>query len=140
MSKIYKYNNNSIITNIVKSKSEICIKFDYPSNYNDPYELFLTPDTTDVNDEHVAYLQELLLHVPQLPTTCFSKRPDVTPMWAHYAFDHSGFVIEIDEKKLEESISIGYINDVEYSDSSSLVDMNIVALGSHAFQLTLATP
>ncbi|WP_375280061.1 DUF2971 domain-containing protein [Pseudooctadecabacter sp.] len=55
-------------------------------------------------------MQEL----PQFPTTCFSKSPIVSPMWAHYADNHSGFVLEFDSDRIKEHHPHTPIRDVDY--------------------------
>jgi len=121
---LYKYAPAHVLRKILKDQC-FSIKFDYPKHYNDPLELFLTPK--GVNDEFVfAYYYHLLGQLPQLPTTCFSRRPDVLPMWAHYANNHSGFVIEIDESKLIEYFEAGFIHDVEYKDQIGFCDVSVI--------------
>jgi hypothetical protein len=81
-------------------KEDYCgFKFSFPKDYNDPYELFLTINFED-DPEVIAFYNEIVREIHQLPTTCFSNSPIVTPMWAHYAHNSKGFVIEIDEDKL----------------------------------------
>ena len=72
-------------------------------------------DTTDVREEVLAYYQELVSQIPQYPTVCFSKAPDIIPMWAHYAQESSGFVIEIEEESLACDRDNLAIEDVDYS-------------------------
>src|SRR4051794_31212825 len=107
--KLYKYLSPGNLDSMFARGGLVGLKCDFPKNYNDPFELFLGIDPTEASEEDIAYYIEILGEIPQMPTTCFSKRPDVIPMWAHYGRDHTGYVVEIDEKKLAKSISIGYL-------------------------------
>ena len=112
---IYKYFSSEVI-DLVFQKEDFCgVKCSLPKDYNDPFELFLGVDT-NVPTECLATYQEIVNEIPQLPTTCFSNSPVVTPMWAHYAENHSGFVVEFDVSKLEEAFDGIAIRDVEYRD------------------------
>lgn len=93
-------------------------KCSLPKDYNDPYELFLSIDTT-IEPHLLAFYQESIREIPQYPTTCFSKSPIVVPMWAHYAHSSRGFVVEIDEEKLEELFDKLSIIDITYTDSAN---------------------
>lgn len=83
-----------------------------PKNYNDPFELFLSVNVKDADVEDIAYYLEILGEIPQMPTSCFSKRPDVVPMWAHYGRNHAGYAIEIEEAALAGAVSLGYIENI----------------------------
>ena len=72
-------------------------------------------DTTDVRQDVLAYYQELVSQIPQSPTICFSKAPDIVPVWAHYAHNLSGFIVEIDEQQLDGCKNNLNFEDVEYS-------------------------
>lgn len=114
--KLYKYVGPDIL-DVAFSESDYCgFKFSYPKDYNDPYELFLTIDFED-NSDVVAFYNEIVQEIPQYPTTCFSKSPIVTPMWAHYAHNSKGFVIEVDEEKLESYVADVRVDDVIYQDT-----------------------
>lgn len=114
--KLYKYVGPDIL-DVAFSKDGFCgFKFSYPKDYNDPYELFLTIDFEN-NPDIVAFYNEIINEIPQHPTTCFSKSPIVTPMWAHYAHNSKGFVIEVDEEKLETYVKEANICDVTYQDT-----------------------
>jgi Protein of unknown function (DUF2971) len=67
-----------------------------------------------VGPEALATYRELIYELPQYPTTCFSKSPVVPPMWAHYAQNHSGFVLEFDVDAIKEAFPDIGINDVNY--------------------------
>lgn len=106
------------ILNRAFEKDGFCsLKCSYPKDYNDPYELFLTISFNQTPDV-LAYYKSIVSEIPQYPTTCFSKSPIVTPMWAHYAKNGSGFVIEIDEDKLSNHINYEGLDDVTYQDEA----------------------
>ncbi|KZN32897.1 DUF2971 domain-containing protein [Pseudoalteromonas luteoviolacea] len=95
MEKVYKYFGNDVI-NLVFAREGFCgLKCSLPKDYNDPYELFLGMDL-NTPTEQLAFYKDVVGGIPQNPTTCFSKSPIVSPMWAHYANNHSGFVLEFD--------------------------------------------
>lgn len=113
--KIYKYFSDEVMP-LVFSKEDICsVKCSRPKDYNDPFELFLGVDF-GVSTESLATYREIIQEIPQLPTTCFSKSPCVSAMWAHYGKNHSGFVLEFDKERLEQSFDDIAIRDVEYKD------------------------
>ncbi len=123
-SKIYKYLGSEVL-NLALSKDGVCsFKCSYPKDFNDPYELFLTIDFQQDPDLLATY-KDTIGDLPQLPTTCFSKSPSVIPMWAHYAHNHRGVVVEIDETKLSELMPDINFGDVDYLDSprEGLADM-----------------
>lgn len=106
------------ILNMAFEKDGFCsLKCSYPKDYNDPYELFLTISFQQTPDV-LAFYKEIVSEIVQYPTTCFSKSPIVTPMWAHYANNGTGFVIEIDEDKLSNHIEHKGLDDVTYQDEA----------------------
>jgi hypothetical protein len=64
----------------------------------------------------IAFYSEAVGTLPQLPTTCFSLSPAVLPMWAHYAQNSQGFVVEFDEEKLTSAFPESNFDDVDYRD------------------------
>lgn len=124
--KLYKYSPPEVLQKMFVRKGFVGLKCDFPKNYNDPFELFLSVSAKDADLEDVAYYLEILGDIPQMPTSCFSKRPDVVPMWAHYGRDHAGYAIEIDEASLAGAISLGYLEDIEYSEVMGTVDLGLV--------------
>lgn len=111
--KIYKYFPEAVL-DLVFQKDGFCgMKCSLPRDYNDPYELFLGVDL-DVPTEHLATYRDIIEELPQFPTTCFSKSPIIAPMWAHYAQNHSGFVLEIDVDTLRDYFEEIEIRDVIY--------------------------
>lgn len=113
MPKIYKYFSNKVIDLVFKKDGFCCVRCSLPKDYNDPYELFLGMDLT-VPTEHLASYSDIIDEIPQYPTTCFSKSPIVSPMWAHYAHNHSGFVLEFDVDSLNKHFEGNLISDVNY--------------------------
>ena len=91
------------------------IKCSLPKDYNDPFELFLGVDLS-VGPEALATYREIVYEPPQYPTTCFSKSPVVAPMWAHYAQNYSGFVIEFDVDAIKKALPNVAIKNVNYRD------------------------
>lgn len=113
MPKIYKYFAHDALELIFQRDGYCGIKCSLPKDYNDPYELFLGVDLS-VPPDCLASYKDLIDEIPQLPTTCFSKSPIVSPMWAHYAKEHTGFVLEFDTEKLETCLTGCLIRDVTY--------------------------
>jgi hypothetical protein len=124
--KLYKYIGPDVLELAFSEAGYVGFKCTYPKDYNDPYELFLTIDPNEVEPEILAYYQEILGELPQLPTTCFSNLPNVIPMWAHYACNSKGFVIEVDEETLLKIIPDISIADVDYKDEANVVDLDLV--------------
>lgn len=114
---IYKYFGPDIV-DIALSEHGITLKFSLPKDFNDPYELFLTVDHKSDPGALAAY-QEVIGTLPQLPTTCFSCSPAITPMWAHYGQNISGFVVEFNEEHLKEYRPDAQFGDLTYRDSAN---------------------
>lgn len=114
--KIYKYFSSGVL-DLVFQRDECCaLKCSLPKDYNDPYELFLGVDTT-IPSEDLATYRDIIQELPQLPTTCFSRSPIIPPMWAHYAQNHSGFVLEFDLEEIKATLPDAGLSDVSYRDS-----------------------
>jgi hypothetical protein len=118
MSKIYKYFSNDVIELVFQKEGFCGVKCSLPQDYNDPYELFLGMDLNTPADQ-LAFYNDVISDIPQSPTTCFSKSPIVSPMWAHYANNHTGFVLEFDLEGLQEHFKGNPIWDVTYRDAPS---------------------
>jgi len=112
---IYKYFPSGMLDLVFKRNGFCGIKCSRPKDYNDPFELFLGVDLNVATEELAAY-RELVQELPQFPTTCFSKSPVVAPMWAHYAQNHSGCVLEFDAKALSNSVGDALIKEVSYKE------------------------
>lgn len=125
--KLYKYAGPNILEPMLAG-NKCSLKCSYPKDFNDPYELFLTIDY-NLPPDMLAFYNETIGRIPQFPTTCFSTSPSVIPMWAHYAQNHQGFVIEVDEEKLSSAFpEIGF-GDIKYSDEA---DGDLTNLLGHA--------
>lgn len=122
--QLYKYVSSQFINNVFDSPEHVTLKCSLPKDFNDPYELFLTIDF-DEEPDALAFYADAVGDLDQMPTTCFSRSPDVVPMWAHYAENHKGFVIEFSEKCLTAAFPDSNCQDVTYSDAASedLTDM-----------------
>ena len=114
--RLYKYVSPGNVDNVFAIDEKATLKFSLPQQFNDPYELFLTINFNR-DPEELAFYLDLIGENLQYPTTCFSKSPSVVPMWAHYAQNHQGFVIEFSEEKLEEAFPEASFGDVKYSDT-----------------------
>lgn len=115
--KLYKYFAPELAGRALSQKGAT-LKFSLPSEFNDPFELFLTVDRKSPPST-LAFYEEVIGEMQGKPTTCFSRRPDVVPMWAHYGQNGTGFVIEVDEDALRDEIpDHSAIQDVTYRDSS----------------------
>jgi hypothetical protein len=112
---IYKYVGPSYIDKVIGSHNQVTLKCSYPKDFNDPYELFLTIDFTE-RPEVLAYYSDLVGALQQYPITCFSSFPSIIPMWAHYAQNLEGFVIEFDEGMLAQSFPKSEFGDIDYRD------------------------
>lgn len=113
MPKIYKYFSNDVIELVFQKEGFCGVKCSLPKDYNDPYELFLGMDL-NTPAEQLAFYNDIVSDIHQSPTTCFSKSPIVSPMWAHYANNHTGFVLEFDLAGLQEHFKGNPIWDVNY--------------------------
>lgn len=114
--KLYKYFAPDLAGRAI-SHSGATLKFSMPSEFNDPYELFLTVDHNST-PKTLAFYEEVIGEVQNKPTTCFSRHPDVVPMWAHYGQNGKGFAIEVDEGALRDELgAAGVIQDVTYRDT-----------------------
>ena len=113
---IYKYFSSEIMPLVFQRNGFCGIKCSFPKEYNDPYELFLGVDLT-VSPQLLATYRDIVQELPQDPTTCFSKSPTVAPMWAHYANNHSGFVLQFDIEELARCFKDLVIEEVTYRDT-----------------------
>jgi hypothetical protein len=103
------------------------LRFGLPKDYNDPYELFLLPDGELDGVEERAFYEFFLRNLPQVPVTCFSRRPDSVVMWAHYCQLGSGVCLAIDEEAILSEVDLAYLEDVVYSDEPARVATSLVA-------------
>ncbi|WP_456284533.1 DUF2971 domain-containing protein [Microbacterium sp. JZ101] len=116
--KLYKYLGREL-AGIALTHDGATLKFSLPKDFNDPFELFLTVDRNSP-PETLAFYEEAIGEIEDMPTTCFSSHPDVVPMWAHYGQNGQGFVIEVDEDVLRAELrDDSVIQDVIYRDSAT---------------------
>lgn len=117
MTNLYKFMGADIVDKLMMDETHIGIKFSHLHEYNDPYEFFLTIDFNRGSDE-LAFYNEMISMLTRQPATCFTKSPVISPMWAHYAGNSSGFVIEINEEKFK-----GYLNGIGYLEKCAIADV-----------------
>ena len=115
-SKLYKYFGPEL-AGVALTTNGATFKCSYPKDFNDPYELFLTINFNE-RPAALAFYQEVIGELPQLATTCFSRSPAITPMWAHYGNNLQGFVVEVDKEALSSEFPESRIDDVEYRDDT----------------------
>jgi Protein of unknown function (DUF2971) len=114
--KLYKYFAPQLAESAL-SGNGATLKFSLPTEFNDPYELFLTVDH-DSPPATLAFYDEVIGEITGMPTTCFSRNPDVVPMWAHYGQNGEGFAIEVDEDLLCAQLGDScVVEDVDYRDT-----------------------
>lgn len=123
---LYKYLSPDLVDVVFSKDNQVTLKFSKPKDFNDPYELFLNTDFGG-DSEMLACYAEAIGELPQLPTTCFSRSPIVVPMWAHYAYNHSGFVIEFSEEAIRENLEDARISNVDYKDGPAHDFSDLVA-------------
>jgi len=115
--RLYKYLGPQVIAKAFAAENSVAFKCSLPRDFNDPYELFLTIDYHQ-DPEALAYYRETVGEVTQHPTTCFSNSPEVIPMWAHYAENHEGAVVEVDEACIMQRYPDAAFGDVDYADQA----------------------
>lgn len=115
---LYKYVGPTFFDKVFVGSDKVSLKCGYPADFNDPYELFLTMDFGE-RPELIAFYADVVGKLPQLPVTCFSRSPAVLPMWAHYASNLQGFVLELDEDQLAEHFPESSFGNVDYQDLPS---------------------
>lgn len=122
--KLYKYLPLDVFARMFRARADhVALKCNFPKNYNDPFELFLSVNGQTSDEEVIAYYLEILGEIPQMPISCFSRKPDIVPMWAHYGREHRGFVVELDEQKVADAVTRAYIANVRYSGTSGMIDL-----------------
>ncbi|PDS49721.1 hypothetical protein CO662_21855 [Rhizobium anhuiense] len=118
MKLIFKYFSEGVLEHVFVRDEYVGIKCSLPKDYNDPFELFLGVDL-EQGSELLATYSEVVHEIPSLLTTCFSRSPVVSPMWAHYANDHKGFVIGFDVSSLQQTFPELLVRDMSYRDRPS---------------------
>lgn len=105
--------DDDLIEKIFTRDHFCAVKCSLPKDYNDPYELFLGVDNS-VGPNDLAFYHDVVQEIPQYPTSCFSKSVLSLPMWAHYASNQMGFVIEYDLELLKQYFPNASIQNVKY--------------------------
>lgn len=126
--KLYKYLGPEVTDKVFTDPESCSFRCSLPEDFNDPYELFLIVDYNQ-DPGVLAFYRDTIGQIPQIATTCFSKSPEVVPMWAHYSSNHEGIVIEVDEEKVSKAFPNTGFGDVDYQDAP---DPNILELLHHA--------
>lgn len=116
--KLYKYADAEYLSEIFSYEKKVVLKCTYPKDFNDPYELFLTINFSEP-PEVLAFYNDVIGELPQIPTTCFSRSPSIIPMWAHYAHNLEGFVLELEESILQKRFPESGFGDVDYRDNTN---------------------
>ncbi len=132
LGKIYKYLEYDVLRLALSEEGLCSFRCSYPRDFNDPYELFLTLDFQKQEPELLAYYYDVIGDLPQYPVTCFSKAPDVIPMWAHYGHSHRGVVLEFDENEFSRHFTSARFGDVDYQNEP---DESLEAILSRAFHI-----
>lgn len=122
---LFKFLGPDVVSKALGDDS-VSIRFSFPRDYNDPYELFLAPDKPLRDDDVRAYYEFFLHGIPQAPVTCFSRCPDSVLMWAHYCSESSGVCLGFDEDRLVDEFDYAFIHDVEYSDEPATISTDVV--------------
>lgn len=110
---LYKYVGPAHLEHVFSGDGAVSLRCSYPKDFNDPYELFLAISFME-RPELLAFYEDLIGAIPQLPTTCFSRSPSVTPMWAHYAKELQGFVLALNEEKIAAHFPKSSFGNVDY--------------------------
>lgn len=123
---LYKYFSDDAIQYFDDSEY-FTLKFTKLEDYNDPYEQSLAVDLADDDSDNedifrvkILKYQSAISRCKGYLATCFSNRPDITPMWAHYGNEQRGFVIAINEK-----ILVKYLKDRELKETSDFTIDNV---------------
>lgn len=130
MKIIFKYFSESVVEHVFVRAGHIGIKCSLPEEYNDPFELFLGIDL-DQGSELLATYSDVVHEIPSQLTTCFSKSPVVSPMWAHYGNNHKGFVVGFDVSHLEKLFPELLIRDISYLDRPSEALISFAEMAAH---------
>ncbi len=118
MNLIFKYFSESVVEHVFVRDGHFGFKCSLPEDYNDPFELFLGVDLEQGSDLLATY-SEVVQQIPSLLTTCFSKSPVVTPMWAHYGNNHNGFVFGFNVAELQEVFQDVLLREISYRERPS---------------------
>lgn len=105
--------DEDLIDKVFIRENFCAVKCALPQDYNDPYELFLGVDNS-VSTHDLAFYNDVVQEIPQIPTTCFSRSAISLPMWAHYASNNMGYVIEYNNEILNSYFPNASIQNMKY--------------------------
>lgn len=132
MERFFKYLSSDVAKIVL---SESTLKYSHPNNFNDPFDYYPTSNAVGANKFFKRVMSERGQVIPPKTgfkkviknsqllrsiqfrnktsslfcVTCFSITPYSLPMWAHYANNHNGCVIEF--RNVKESEAQAIIND-----------------------------
>jgi hypothetical protein len=104
---LFKYLGPQAVDHVFAGDDEVALRFAFPRDYNDPYELFL--QTEPLDEDHLAFYKYFLGQISDFPVTCFSRRPNSVVMWAHYGREGSGICLGFDEDALTNEFPVAYV-------------------------------
>ncbi|WP_394520880.1 hypothetical protein C1N60_11805 [Pantoea sp. SGAir0184] len=149
MIKFYQYRSAAITELTIR---ESTLKFTNPMDFNDPLDFHPTVPIEGFNKfvkringlygegrkKHKVGHKQRTTHLSNLRSdefrrtytknfsvACFSKSPFILPMWAHYADDHKGCVIEFTFEESEELFN-EYFNLQPGEDFATLVPLDVI--------------
>ena len=95
----------------------------------------------EINKKHLDYPIKKIINQrkEEVYLTCFSKTNTINPMWAHYAYNHTGICIEYNIKDLNEEYILNWCYPVKYEDNYDYTKelMNIKDNGNKLLHETL---
>ncbi len=95
----------------------------------------------EINKKHWDYPIKKIINQrkEEVYLTCFSKTNTINPMWAHYAYNHTGICIEYNIKDLNEEYILNWCYPVKYEDNYDYTKelMNIKDNGNKLLHETL---
>jgi len=118
---LFKYVDPDAVKKVIGRPGVVSLRFNLPSSYNDPYELFLRPKEPLEAVEERAYYEFFVRDLPMAAVTCFSRRPESVVMWAHYGKQATGVCLGVCEDRLVNEFDVAFVGDVEYSDQPGCV-------------------
>ena len=87
-----------------------------------------------IGDEGAVKLESIIGNIPRsLRVSCFSKRPDISKMWSHYANKHNGICLEYEN--IKNLYPISYITREKYVKFHKFVGRYLAMVCSSGSQL-----
>ena len=113
--KLYKYYSyNDCVDDMFVPVLYNTLRYRSPSSLNDPYDCYIS---SKINGkiQSIRDTEMKTVYVCSMTKSC-----DDLLMWAHYASNHRGYVVEydveklkkIEEKQIEEFSEVGYSDDI----------------------------